>query len=320
MAVMRRDARRRGQLFVLLAVLAWSTNGVLQRELRVDTATQVAGRAFSAFLFITAVVLFSSRGRVLLAVRSIGAGGVAVAICTGFASGSFIIALNHAKVANVLLIQAVAPIAAALLAWAALRERVTGRSWLAMVASVLGVALMVGAPGSGGGFGIAVSLLSAMAFAGVIVITRHRRDVSMLPAVGLSQLLVLLASAPFADAGSVSGRNVILLVLLGVAQVGLGLIFFTLGARLLPAAEVALITLLEIVLAPLWVWVSISETPAMMTLVGGAVVMAAVVFQATRGDSEPASAGPLAARKNFQNLASDESRDLVASGPWSPES
>ena len=278
-----RSARRRGQFFVALAALAWSSAGVLQRELTVDTATQLAGRALFACLFLAGVVLISARGSVVSTVRSIGVAGLAVAACTAVASGAFIVALNRARVANVLFMQAVAPIAAALLAWAALGESVTRRSWIAMAVAVLGVALMVGAPGSGGTLGIAVSLLMTLAFATGIVITRHRRDVSMVPAVCLAQLLVFLVSAPFADPDSVTARNVALLALLGVGQIGLGLLFLVIGARLIPAAEVALITLLEIVLAPLWVWISISETPAASTLIGGAVVVGAVVLQATGG-------------------------------------
>jgi len=289
-----RSARRRGQFFVAFAALAWSSTGVLQRELTVDTATQLAGRALFACLFLAGVVLISARGNVVSTVRSIGVAGLAVAVCTAVASGAFIVALNHARVANVLFMQAVAPIAAALLAWAALGESVTRRSWIAMAVAVLGVALMVGAPGSGGTLGIAVSLLMTLAFATGIVITRHRRDVSMVPAVCLAQLLVFLVSAPFADPGSVTARDLALLALLGVGQIGLGLLFLVIGARLIPAAEVALITLLEIVLAPLWVWISISETPAASALIGGAVVVGAVVLQAT-GGSRREVAQPLVA-------------------------
>ena len=289
----RLQSRRRGQLFVALAAVAWSSAGVLQRELTVDTATQLAGRALFAFLFLAIVVVVSARGRLVHAVRSIGIAGLGVAVCTAVASGSFIVALNHARVANVLFMQAVAPIAAALLAWAALGEKVSGRSWAAMAVAVVGVSLMVGAPGSGGAFGVGISLVMTLAFASGIVITRHRRDVSMVPAICLAQLLVFLVGSPFADPGSLDGRNLALLVLLGVGQIGLGLLFLVLGARLIPAAEVALITLLEIVLAPLWVWIAISEAPAAATLVGGAVVVCAVVLQATGGGSREELAQPL---------------------------
>jgi drug/metabolite transporter (DMT)-like permease len=275
------SVRRRGQLYIALAALAWSTAGVLQRELSMDTATQVAGRALIAFLALAGFVAIRRRGRTIGAFRSMGAAGLGVAACTAIASGSFIVALNHATVANVLFMQAVAPVAAALLAWVALGESVTRRAAAAMAGALGGVALMVGGPGSGGVLGVGVSFLMTMAFAGTIVITRHRRDVSMAPAICLSQLLVFLAAAPFAAPGSVTGRDFGFLLLLGVGQMGLGLAFLTVGARLLPPAEVALITLLEVVLGPLWVWIVDAERPAATALVGGAVVVVAVLLQAT---------------------------------------
>jgi len=274
-------ARRRGQLYIVLAAIAWSTAGVLQRQLTVDTTTQVAGRAFVAFLALGLFVWVRRRGRTMEAFRSIGVAGLGVAVCTAIASGTFIVALNHATVANVLFMQAVAPVAAALLAWIVLGDSISRRAWLAMTVAVFGVALMAGGPGSGGALGVGISLLMTLAFAVAIVITRHRRDVSMAPAVCLSQLIVLVVAAPFADPGSATNADLGYIVLLGVGQMGCGLAFMTAGARLIPAAEVALISLLEVVLGPLWVWIALGETPAAIAVVGGAIVIAAVVLQAT---------------------------------------
>jgi drug/metabolite transporter (DMT)-like permease len=274
-------SRRRGQSFVALAAVAWSTAGVMQRALSVDAATQLAGRALFASLALAVFVAVSNRGRVIRPFRSLGGAGIAVAASFSIASASFIVALNHAKVANVLFIGAAAPIAAALLARIALAEPVTRRAWAAMIVAVLGVALMVTDRGSGGALGVTVALVMTGAFAVGIVITRHKRDVSMAPAVCLAQILVLLAFAPFAHPGTVTKDDVALFILLGVGQMGLGLVFLTIGARLIPALEVALITLLEIPLAVLWVWLATSEQPSPATLMGGGVVVTAVLFQTT---------------------------------------
>lgn len=279
--------RRRGQIFIALAALAWSTAGVLQRGLEVGTTTQLAGRALFAFLALLGFVAVFSRGRVVEAFRSMGRAGLAVAVCMAVASGAFIVALNHANVANVLFMQAVAPVLAALLAWTALGESVSRRTAAAMAIALLGVALMVGGTGSGGVVGVGASFLMTLAFAATIVITRHKREVSMAPAICLSQLLVFAAFAPLANASTVTGRDLALLVALGVGQMGLGLAFLTAGARLIPAAEVALITLLEIVLGPLWVWIGYAEEPGPATLAGGAVVIVAVLLQTMQRATPP---------------------------------
>jgi drug/metabolite transporter (DMT)-like permease len=275
--------QRRGRLYVALAAIAWSTAGLLQRELSVDTATQLAGRALFAALGVGAYVAVAERSRVLTAFRAIGHGGIAVVALLAISSASFFIALNHASVANVLFMQALAPIAAAALG-TLLGEPVSRRTWIAMAVALAGVALMVGGPGGASPLGQVLTILMSLAFAGVIVITRHRRDVSMAPAMCLSQVAVFVLAAPFADFAAATTKDVTLLATLGICQIGLGFVFLTVGARLIPAGEVALITLLEIVLGPLWVWLFLSERPATATLVGGAIVLAAVLVQA-RGET-----------------------------------
>jgi drug/metabolite transporter (DMT)-like permease len=293
-----RTSRRRGQIYIVLAALAWSTAGVLQRELEVNTATQIAGRAVFAALALLAFVAVMERGHVVSAFTSMRAASLAVAALTALASGCFIVALNHTTVANVLFMQAASPIAAALIAWVALRESISRRTVVAMAVALVGVGLMVGGPGGAQGLGLMLSVIMMFAFALGVVITRHRRDISMAPAICLSQIFLIVAAAPFAEPGTIGSRDLLFMVILGVGQMGLGLAFLTLGARLIPAAEVALITLLEIVLAPLWVWLTISETPATATLVGGVVLIAAVILQVGGEESSgerPARGDPAAA-------------------------
>src|SRR3954452_968342 len=141
--------RRRGQIYVALAAVAWSTAGVLQRQLTLDTPTQVCGRAAFAGAALLGYVAVVERGRVVEAFRSVGVAGVAVALCVATASGSFIAALNHTSVARVLFILPFAPVLAALLAGVGLGEPITRRTAMAMTMALAGVALMLGAPGEG---------------------------------------------------------------------------------------------------------------------------------------------------------------------------
>ncbi|HET7572391.1 MAG TPA: DMT family transporter [Gaiellaceae bacterium] len=267
-----------------LAGIAWSSAGIFQRELHVGVATQLAGRGFFAVVGLLVFIALSERRGLRRAFLAIGRPGLAVAVLMAISSGFFLVALNHASVASVLFMQAFAPLLAALFGLA-VGESVSGRTWAAMVVAVGGVALMVGGPGRPGALGLLLSLGMTVAFAALLVITRHQRQVSMAPATCLSQLLVLAAAAPFVGLGGAGGRDVGLLVALGVGQIGLGLAFLSIGARLIPAAEVALITLLEVVLGPLWVWIFLSERPGAGVLAGGAIVLAAVVLQA--GSRQP---------------------------------
>jgi drug/metabolite transporter (DMT)-like permease len=286
-----RSQHRRGQAFVALAAVAWSTAGVLQREMGIGLGTQVAGRAFFAFFALAVFVLAGHRHELVSSIRQSGWAMLGVGVSTAVASASFIVALNYTSVAHVLFLQASSPILAALLGRLILGEAVSSRAWAAMLLALAGVGVMVGAPGADGLVNL-LSVLMALSFAISIVITRSHRHMSMAPATCLAQVLILVFAAPFAHPGSVDARNLVLLILLGAGQIGLGLALLTIGARLIPAAEIATITLLEVVLGPLWVWMAVSERPSTATLIGGAIVVAGVLLQASaepRGGRQPAA-------------------------------
>ena len=281
------DEHRRGQAAVALAAVFWSSAGILQRELSMNIQTQLAGRALFASLALGAYAVRSEAGRPAWAVfRSMGGAGLAVAASTAVASGSFIYAINHTTVAHVLFMQAASPIVAALLAWSVLGERASRRTVAAMIVALVGVGVMIGDPRGGAWLGDVSSLVMAFSFAIAIVITRHRREVSMAPAMCLAQVMILVTFAPLCSPGQVGPRDGLLLVAMGVGQMGFAMALFTVGARLIPAAEAALLTLLEVVLGPLWVWVGVGERPNTATLIGGAIVVGAVMLQA-RGDRAP---------------------------------
>ncbi len=286
--------RRRGQMIIAVGAVCWSTAGVFQRHLTVNVGTQVAGRAFFAMLTLLTLTVVANRGEVVAPFVRVGKAGVGVALATASASGCFIIALNHTSVAHVLFVQAASPLLAGLLAWIFLKERIGRRSLLAMAAALVGVGVMMGNPSDFSLIGDGLSLLMALSFAIAVVLTREHREVSMIPATCMAQVILVVCAAPFASLHGVGGQNLALLVWLGVVQIGIGLALFAAGARLIPAAEVALISLLEVVLGPLWVFLSLGERPDTATLVGGCIVAAAVIAQALSSagaDSPPAPIG-----------------------------
>ncbi len=279
-------ARSLGTAYTALAAAAWSLAGILQRQLHMSLASQLAGRAVFACLALLVFVAVAERGQLVRAFRAIGRPGLAIAALMTVSSGSFIAALNDTPVADVMVIQALVPLAAALLGMLA-GERVRARTWAAMGVAVAGFAVMAGAPARPGLAGMTFSLLAMLCYAAVIVVARRRADVSMAPATCLSQVLVFAVFAPFAHVSEMGGSGLGYLALLGVVQMGLGLFFLALGARLIPAVEVALISQLENVLAPLWVSLAGIERPSAPTIAGGIIVLGAVALQVTQGSRSP---------------------------------
>ena len=130
-------------------------------------------------------------------------------MCIAIASGGFIAALNQTSVARVLFMLAISPVLAAALAWVMLGEPISRRSAFAMAMALAGVTVMVGSPGDGNLSGDALAFLTALGFALALVITRHRRDVSMAPATILSQVLLVLVFAPFATPSEIGSGDAV---------------------------------------------------------------------------------------------------------------
>jgi drug/metabolite transporter (DMT)-like permease len=306
--------RRLGVVYAVLAAVAWSSAGILQRQLHVSAATQVAGRGVFGFVALAAYAVWTQPpARALASVTRRGA--LLAAASMAVANSSFIVALNYASVAHVLVLQSIAPLVAAGLGVVVLGERLTWRTVCAMLVALGGVIVMVGAPGGGPVFGDALSLLTGFAFAFVIVVARRYRGVAMAPAMALAQLLVVIVFAPFAHFGQLSWADVGWLALLGCGQMGLGAVFFISAARFIPSSEMAMIFLLEVVLGPLWTWIALSETPNAATLVGGAVVILAVGAQVGGfGKRED----PTAPRDAGQAPLSAAPRERPPGAVWNP--
>ncbi len=290
---MSRSTHRRGQLYALGAALAWSTGGILQRQVSAGAADQIVGRAMFAFVAVLAFVRFGEGVELRPALRSVATvPGLLVAAGIAVASASFIVALDHTSVAHVLVIQAITPILAGLFAFWALREPLSAWTWAAMALAVAGIAVMVGVPSGGSALGELMAFISPLSFAVVIVVARRHRDVSMTPATALAQLMLVVCGLPFIHVGQLDVGDVGWLALLGLGQQGFGLVFFTIGARLIPAAAMGLILLLESVLGTVWGWLGTSERANVSTVLGGLMVLTAVAIK-LRDDSADAQREPV---------------------------
>jgi drug/metabolite transporter (DMT)-like permease len=271
----------RGILLVAGSALVWSFGGTIARFLETtDSWTIVFWRSFFAALFLLGFMLWRDGPRGTYALfKGMGIPGLGVALCFAIASTSFVVALAHTTVANILLMQAGVPLIAALLAWALFRERVSAATWGAIAAVIAGVAVMVS--DSFGGkvspIGDGLALLISVAFATATVITRRHSGVRMMPAVCLGVVMAACVSGTMATSFVVSATDYGLLFAFGALNLGLGLALFATGARLVPAALSALIGTLEPVSGPIWVWLVHSEVPTTRTLAGGMIVFTALV-------------------------------------------
>jgi len=267
----------RGVLLVILAALLWSTGGLIVRSLAADAWTTVFWRGLAACGFLLAFIAIRERRRAVASFLRIGWPGLVVTVCNASASTSVVIAFNLTSVADTLVILSSAPLLTAALGRVVLGERVGAVSGLAMLASVAGIGLMVSDSAANGsilGDMVATVVPVAQAITGVTL--RRYPSVQMAPALCAATLLTSIVAAPFASPLAVSAKDMGLLAFFGAGQLGLGLALFSFGAPLIPVVEAALLSLLEPILGPFWVWLALGERPSRGAIVGGLIVLAAL--------------------------------------------
>ena len=271
----------RGAWLVFGAAAIWSFGGAIARFLSVsDNWTIIFWRSLWAAVFLLGFMLQRDgmRGTARL-FRDMGWAGIGVGMCFATASTCFIVALSYTTVANILLMQAGSPLFAALMMFLLFRERVGTGTWVAIAAVMVGVTVMVSdsLDGSVSPVGDGLALLIALAFALATVLTRRNAHVRMMPAACLGTLITLVAGFALAGSLKVNAADAAWLFVFGALNLALGMMFFVTGVRLLPAALAALISTAEPVLGPLWVWLVHGEVPVVRTLLGGAMVIAALL-------------------------------------------
>ncbi len=267
-----------GVALVAGGAVCWSFGGLVVRTLEASAWEIVFWRSAFMAVVVGSYLAIWRRRTALYALRHAPGIMLLSGLCLSGSFIVFILAVKQTTVANVLVVTASAPLMAALMARVILREPVRWNTWLAMVAALAGVGLMVN--DSLSTHGLAGSLLSACCaacFATNMVVLRTRPDVDMMPTVVLGGVMSAAITLPLAWPFPAPLHEVPWLAFLGVVQLGLGLVLFTIGLRYLPAAQASLVALLETVLGPLWVWIAISETPSAGGLLGGAIVLAALV-------------------------------------------
>ncbi len=278
---------RRALALMIIAPVMWSIAGVVTRHLSPGLLANgrfeiTFWRSLFAALTVGAFLVFVRRDFI----GALRRGGPA-----GWLSGSmwavmfvaFMFALTLTSTANTLIVLAIAPLLTALLARAVLKTPIAARTWVAIFAAMLGIGWMfagsyrVESATSAVGMLIALCVPVASAI-NVVVLKKRGASVDLVPAVFLGGALSAAVMLRFALPFQAEMRDIALLALLGVFQLGIPCMLLVVASRHLSATEVALLALLEVVLGPLWAWLGAGEQPSASTLTGGAIVLGALVL------------------------------------------
>jgi drug/metabolite transporter, DME family len=272
--------RLRGAALVCAAALCWSLGGLFVRLIGSDLDGWTIAFWRSAFMVLAVGgwLVAADGFKALAGYRAMGWAGVLSGLLLAGSFVLFILAITRTTVANAVVLQSAAPLVSAVLGRVFLKETLAPATLIAILVGVAGVALMfAGALGGGDLVGNALALTVAILFGANIVVVRAARGLDLVPATVLAGLFALLATLPLANVGAPTAYDLALLALMGGLQLGLGLFLFMRGAPHLTAAQVGLLTLIEVILAPIWVWLAFGEVPATLSLAGGLVVLGALV-------------------------------------------
>jgi len=277
---------RKGVLLMIGATLCWSTAGMLVRNMRLTDGWEIT---FWRSLFMTGMVLawmtLQHRRSTLARIRAVGVPGVIVSALWALMYVCFILALGRTTVANVLVLSSISPFAAALLGGVFLHERVPGRTWFAMTFACGGIVLMfVESIGSGGLSGNLIALVIPISFAcNVVILRRMHISVDMVPTLILSGVFSMAVTLPLALPFEATPLDFGLLAIMGGVQLALGCMLMLAAAPRLKAVELGLLAVLETVFGTLATWLVVGEQPGRLALIGGLVVIAALIANELAG-------------------------------------
>lgn len=273
----RRDYQL-GLLFVTLSAVAWSLAGYFTRLIPLDSFTLLAWRGvFGAASLLLVVILFRRRdwwrefagmGKPELVYIAVTVAGMIM----------FITSLGKTSVAHGAVIYATIPFLAAGLGWIFLREIPSRNAVISSFIAIAGVIVMVGFGSDGGLLGDLLAFGMTCSMAVSIILMRRNPHMSAMAAACIGAIISGMISWPLGTPLAVTDTQLFYLALFGITNSAMGLAFFALGSKRLPAIETALIGALDTPLAPLWVWLAFNEEPGLNTLIGGGIVFAAVIF------------------------------------------
>ena len=270
-----------GAICLLAAGFFLSFGGLLIRLIEDASTMQVTSYrsvTFSLMALLYIVVKFKSRTR--QAFINIGSSGLLLALIVGTSNIFFVYGMSNTTVTNAVFLMSTGPLWAALASYFFLKKIVGLKTIIAITGSMIGIAVMFSQGLQSSNYlGNIIILGVPICFALQLTLINKRSDIDYMPSTFLAGIFVVLVGVFTITDHSISTRDLYIILFMGAFQVGLGFVLITIGSRYIPPHRAALYILLEPVLAPIWAWVGVGETPQRIELIGGLIVFAFVTWR-----------------------------------------
>lgn len=278
---MRQNFYRRGLAMVFTGIVFLSFDSLLIRLAGTEGWNIVFWRGLFMFCALGLASCFGNR---LATLRTNAKASLACAVLLGLISSLFVLAVMNANVANVVVILSSAPLFAALFSRAFLHEQIPLRTMLVIGVCMFGMTLVfVGSETGGMLVGNLYALAAAAAVGGNLTLLRRYPSIDRIPVIAGGGFLSAAIALPMAHPMALSGHSYSVLALMGLLQMPLATVLINNATRYLPSAEVALFYLVETVLGTLWVWWLLGESPTAFSMLGGSMIIMALLVHAWLG-------------------------------------
>ena len=270
-----------GPLLILTGGFCLSWGGLILRSFESASIWQILFYRSIFFLWVLiAFILLTYRKKTFQKIKEAGVPGLIGGIFLSTNFVAYMYAMMETTVANVVFIISTQTVFLPIVAYIFLREKISSRGYVAIVLAMIGVTLMIGDSFSTGSLkGNLAALTIPINFSVLVLIIRKYPKVDMIPAIFYAGILSCLYGLFLLEDMVISTKDIWLSFLLGVPQLAFGFIFITIGSRTTPAGMVGLLMLMESIFAPIWVWLFYGEIPPTSVLIGGIIILSAVVMK-----------------------------------------
>ena len=273
-----------GSILVLLGAVCLSFGGIIVKSFEGANLWQILFWRQFFFVIIVALYLFITyKKNFFKKFYQSGIPGLVAGLFLGFGFASYVFAMYYTTVANTLFIITTETIFLAFFGYIFLKEKINLITFISILLGMSGVLLIVGSSlsiqTSEQFFGNIVAFIMPISFAVLIIIVRKYPKTDMVPAQFTAGIMAAIIGFLVAGKLYVSPHDLFLGFLAGTFQIGFGFILITIGSQKTPAAVVGVLMLTEAVLGPIWAWLFINEIPPISVIIGGGIIIFAILFE-----------------------------------------
>ena len=270
-----------GPFLIFLGALTLSFGGLLVKSFEGATLWQIL--FWRSLFFCLVIIIFLSityKKKLFSSIKVSGFPGLIGGIILGLGFFGYVFAMYNTTVANANFIIQTQTLFLAIFGYIFLKEIISKITLISIILAISGITLMLGDDlSSGKMLGNLIAFLMPISFAVLIIIVRKYPKVDMIPLQLIAGIVAMIIGYLMSGRIDISYHDIFLGFVAGFFQLGFGFIFITIGARTTPSAAVGIIMLSEAIFGPLWAWIFINEKPSLIVLIGGSIVLSAVLLQ-----------------------------------------